>query len=95
MKRLAWIVPLVVLIAGVMIACEPLDQPSEVSSDLATKLETIPAEYGRLVAVTSVPEYPGWFQLWFEDTTGTIRMARIHVTQNQILRDVEVIPRSQ
>ena len=37
--------------------------------------DAIPAAWGKLVSVTTNPAYPNWFQLWFEDETGTVRMA--------------------
>ena len=57
-------------------------------------LPEIPASYGELEAVTSVSEYPGWFQMWFEDDEGTIRIVRVHLFDNVLLDDVKTIERT-
>lgn len=76
-------------------ACERLgDTTGSDHSDSIEALTEIPAEYGELQAVTIMPEYPGWFQLWFEDPAGTIRQVRVHPAQKLIHRVVQVIPRS-
>jgi|GEM_PF-477531 len=83
-----------VLLIGFGVSCEKLTTEAEVNSEIAAPLTDIPAEYGELQAVTTMPEYPGWFQLWFEDEAGTIRIVRIQMAQNLIHRQVKVIPRS-
>ncbi|MDH3892443.1 MAG: hypothetical protein OEV49_15350 [candidate division Zixibacteria bacterium] len=60
----------------------------------AEALPEIPASYGELEAVTSVPEYPGWLQLWFQDDAGTIRIVRVHLFDNVLLDDVKTIERT-
>ncbi len=72
------------------IACER-DQDVEFSE----ALPEIPASYGSLEAVTTVPEYPGWFQMWFEDDEGTIRIVRVHLFDNVLLTEIKTIERTQ
>jgi len=55
----------------------------------------IPASYGSLVAVTGIPEYSGWSQLWFEDDEGTIRILRIQISKNKLLPDIKTIERTR
>jgi len=94
MRKAALPVLLTLMAATLFLSCERLAQPADSTAEIATKLESIPVEYGELEAVTSVPEYPGWFQLWFQDSTGTIRMVRIQTQQNLIHNQIEVIPRT-
>lgn len=94
MKRAAALVLLTFLTALLLAACERVTPPSDNVTQITDKLESIPLAYGDLEAVTVVPEYPGWYQLWFEDSVGTIRVVRIETTQNLIHKQVEVIPRS-
>lgn len=76
------------------VSCEKIETSSEGTSERTSLLTDIPAEYGELEAVTAVPEYPGWYQLWFEDNAGTIRMVRVHLGDDLIHNTVDVIPRS-
>jgi len=83
-----------VLLIGFGVSCEKIATEPQVNTEIAAPLTDIPAEYGELEAVTTMPEYPGWFQLWFEDEAGTIRIVRIQMAQNLIHRQIKVIPRS-
>lgn len=95
MKR---VIPLllVVLMALVWLAaCEKVADPAtDSASELTQPLTSIPTEYGELEAVTVMPEYPGWFQLWFQDSAGTIRQVRIHPGLKVMHTDIQVINRS-
>ena len=53
----------------------------------------IPQEYGILISVTPVIDYPGFVQLWFQDSLGTIRMVRVGFTENKVYNEALVIPR--
>ncbi len=57
-------------------------------------LSNLPASYGNLIAVTSVPAYRDWVQMWFQDNTGTIRIIRVSFDDNQMLTDVRTITRN-
>ena len=82
------------LTAWVGLGCEPMEPPGADVSQIASQLSTIPAEYGELEAVTTVAEYPGWFQLWFEDESGTIRVVRVQLFENLMHNQVKTIERS-
>jgi len=94
MPRFAALVIVAFLAVALLTSCEKITPPATGAADFAAKLESIPASYGELEAVTAVPEYPGWFQLWFQDSVGTIRLVRIQTTENLIHKQIEVIPRS-
>jgi hypothetical protein len=44
-----------------------------------TEPDAIPANWGKLVAVSSNSGAEDWVQLWFEDDAGNIHMARYNV----------------
>lgn len=56
--------------------------------------DSIPADWGKLVSVTTTPTYPGWFQLWFQDDSGKVRMVAFDVQNSHLNSNVVVIPRS-
>ena len=94
MRQAALLVLLTLLTVALFLSCERITPPTDSATEMTSKLEAIPAAYGDLEAVTAVPEYPGWFQLWFQDSVGTIRMVRIQTTEDLIHKQVEMIPRS-
>jgi hypothetical protein len=67
---------------GVALVSEPL--PS---------MDSIPAEWGKLVSVTTNPAYPGWFQLWFEDESNTVRMVAFNHQTKHFDATAVVLPR--
>ncbi len=75
------------------LSCERTTQEPTMESVIAIK--DIPMDYGSLVSVTTDGQYPEWTQLWFADTSGTIRMVRVHWMEKTMLEDVLTIPRSQ
>ena len=66
----------------------------EVDPEYIVEFKGVPHEYGSLVAVTTMPLYPDWFQLWFEDDAGTIRIVRTGLWGGIMHEDVTVIPRT-
>ena len=93
MRRLVAPVLLAVLVVGFGISCEKI--PTEIASpELTVALSDLPASYGKLISVTSAPEYPGWFQLWFTDDAGTIRIVRVHMAKNLMHKQVKTINRT-
>ncbi len=93
MRRLVAPALLAVLVVGFGLSCEKISTETA-SPDLTTPLSDLPASYGKLVSVTSAPEYPGWFQLWFTDDTGTIRIVRVHMANNLMHKQVKTINRT-
>ena len=54
----------------------------------------IPADYGRLVAVTSSDAYPGWAQLWFERPDSSIVAVFLDYQNGRVRDKVLEVPRS-
>jgi hypothetical protein len=59
-----------------------------------TKPDSIPANWGKLVSVSSSPGLEYWVQLWFQDDEGTIRVVRYNVRDNFLSSKASVIPRN-
>lgn len=96
MKKYLGLILATFLIVGINLACEKNYNPWE--DDLVAfsePLPDIPASYGNLKAVTSITQYPGWFQMWFEDDAGTIRIVRVQIFHNKMATDIKVIERTQ
>jgi hypothetical protein len=64
-----------------------------VGSEQLPALDSIPSEWGKLVSVTTNPAYPGWFQLWFQDETSTVRMVAFDLQTKQFNSNAIVLPR--
>jgi len=75
-----------------LVSCERTT--TEMDMSVVSELQSIPAEYGALVDVTAMDEYPNWVQLWFQDDQGVIRMVRVQFIANLIHNDVKVITRN-
>lgn len=95
MKRYLGLILACFLLICVSFACEQKYDPWDNQVAFSEALPEIPASYGDLEAVTTVPEYPGWFQMWFEDDAGTIRIVRVQIFRNEMPTDIKVIERSQ
>jgi len=44
--------------------------------------DAIPAGWGNVISVSSVDQYEGWVQLWFQDGMGDLYMIPYHVESN-------------
>lgn len=90
---------LVMTVASLMLvlSCTKLEVPANVSArvaqDVLTRPNAIPAAWGSLVAVSTVPAYPDLVQLWFQDQAGAVRMVAFRVSTQEIL-NARVIERS-
>ena len=94
MKKLSVMVLVCGLLVGFGVSCEKTTTEASSSPELTVPLADIPASYGSLEAVTVVPEYPGWFQLWFQNEAGTIRIVRVQMAQNLMHKQVKTINRT-
>lgn len=56
--------------------------------------DSIPAEYGRLVSVTTTDVYPNFAQLWFEKEDGSIVTVFVNFKRGLMEKHALVIPRS-
>ena len=54
---------------------------------------SIPLEWGNLVSVTVTPEAGAFFQLWFQDEQGNLRVVLYHARTNSLMDIVRFIPR--
>ena len=81
-----------VLLSLLCLSCEHTDTIVEMKG--LTDLQSIPSEYGELEAVTSEARYPGWSQMWFSDSTGTIRMVRLNWEKKKMIDEVVIISRT-
>ena len=98
MSRQTGIWLLVVALLLPTLSCTKLsDRPAPkgvvVGSEKLPVLDSIPPEWGKLVSVTSNTAYPGWFQLWFEDESGTVRMVLFNLRTKQLDSNAKVLPR--
>ena len=55
--------------------------------------DSIPSNWGSLVAVTNRPDVAHVFQLWFQDEDGDVRMAVYNMTLNSLLPNAILIPK--
>jgi hypothetical protein len=82
-----WILVAALLLPAISCSRLPekaVQQAPTVASEQLPALDSIPPEWGRLVSVTTNPAFPNWFQLWFEDETGTVRMAAFDFRTKQL-----------
>jgi hypothetical protein len=54
---------------------------------------SIPLKWGNLVSVTVTPEAGAYFQLWFQDEQGNLRLVLYHARTNSLMNIVRFIPR--
>lgn len=73
-------------------ACEKQSQPGKLSWQPAPFQDAIPAEYGRLVSVTTTELQPGSALLWFE-APEQVRIVFVSYSRGQVGGTVVSIPR--
>ncbi len=100
MRILSTVFTALILVFFLFTSCKKVESPASAPEGQLEKvalsdLSGIPAEYGKLVAVTTHTQYKDWAQLWFEDSVQTIRMVRVQFLSNQIHDQVLVIPRTK
>jgi hypothetical protein len=91
MPKKLWTISLVIVICLATLSCQRIS--SEPSGVNLVDLKSIPASYGDLISVTSIPAYPEWVQMWFQDNTGTIRIIRVSFSDNRMVNDIRTITR--
>jgi hypothetical protein len=97
-RRIVGVLPVVTIATLVFgLSCTKLEVPANVSARVAEEVlmrpDAIPAAWGNLVAVSSVPAYPDLVQLWFQDQQGAVRMVAFRVSTQEIL-NAHVVRRS-
>ena len=85
------VIPSLLLLSS---SCRRIDAPSA-RGDFITREEmqptsAIPASWGNLVSVSSATLYPDLVQLWFQDSSGNVRMAVFNVETNQLLNSTQI-----
>ena len=79
------------------IACSRLDEPVPGEQSLALQKlilpDSIPAKWGKLISVCSVPGIDKWAQLWLQDEEGVIRIIPYNVEDNYLSSQARVIRR--
>lgn len=98
MSRGVIVVVIAIALALGVVSCQKMPSSADRTGTLrleAVKLvDTIPAEYGELVAVTSSDTFPGWAQLWFRKEDQTIVTVFLNFQNGEVRQQVLVIPRS-
>ncbi len=90
---------LLLVVAALMVtSCARISTPKAAPGgipveELASRA-VVPAAWGNLISVSSVPEYPELAQLWFQGTDGTVRYAVVSLRRHEIL-NAHVIHRAQ
>ncbi len=93
MKKLSLLALVIFVVLLFTLSCERTAQEPTLEGVIA--IENISSDYGALVSVTTDKHYPEWAQLWFADSSGTIRMVRVNWMEKTMLEDVLTIPRSR
>ena len=98
MSRRHRVAGILVLVIGALLTAScakmsaPTATPGGIPTEVLTARDTVPLEWGSLVSVSSVAEYPDLVQLWFEDREGTIRYVVMSLRTHE-LRNAHVIRR--
>lgn len=88
---------LLVLFA-IAVSCAKIEETQGEAKGLISKealpyIDSIPSEWGNLVSVSSVEGYSYWVQLWFQDSSGNIRMVPFDIENNRFHENFRLIPR--
>ena len=88
---------LVIIFCLASISCQkiPASQTKRgpLKREIIKTIDSIPAEYGNLVGVTSNSKYPDWSQLWFVKPDKTIIIVTVNSTEGRMWEEAFVIPR--
>ena len=89
---------LFVVFISPIVSCTRLPEaPDQAKGTLRTEklpaLDSVPLAWGNLSAVTTSPEHPKWFQLWFQDESGNIRMVAFKLENRTLSSNAVSIPR--
>jgi len=95
MRSTACLALCIALLAGA--SCARMGQPGPDEQTLTLQklpnADSIPARWGKLVSVSSVPGVENWAQLWFQDDEGTVRMVPYNVSDNYLSGQARIIRR--
>jgi hypothetical protein len=78
-----------------LLSCTKLPEATE--GDLGMQVlplgNTLPVQWGNLVAVTSASEYASYVQLWFQDKNGNVYLVGYNVLKNKFALKYRYIKR--
>lgn len=98
MSRIIRDVALITLTCLLIVSCSDLSPAGKdfgpLSMDAVELKDSIPAEYGDLIAVTTTEMFQGWAQLWFQKADKTIVTVYVQYTTGHLKKDALLIPRS-
>ncbi len=87
-RRTTGILVLLLLVAFVP-SCTRLSKPDGAGGDLAIEQVpasgVIPQEWGALISVSSVADFPHAAQLWFQDREGNVRIVVLDLSTHQFV----------
>jgi hypothetical protein len=84
------------LLAGVTVGCSKLPDRNvagPVQTEALPEPGSIPTAWGKLVSVTVNPSYPDVFQLWLQDSSGTIHFVVYQAMTHRLSPTAPVITR--
>jgi len=86
---------LLVLVASSCARLPKAPDPGEGDLDriIMQDRDSIPADWGDMIGVSSVPEYKTWVQLWFQDEEGNVRMVPYAIDSNRFYDTFTLFPR--
>jgi len=101
-RRRKWIVIVVVILALLSLSwsCTKIRESEwgkpgkgNVAFETLPATDSVPLNWGKLVSVSSSPNLPYAFQLWFQDEQGNLRMVLFDMHANILWKDARFIPR--
>ena len=80
------------------LSCTKLDQVTTIGTSSLAMEElpgdgSIPADYGNLISVSSLDQYPTMVQLWFQNEDGDLRMVQYSFKYNHFSKFAYLISR--
>jgi hypothetical protein len=86
------------ILALLPLSCTKLDQVTTMGTSSLAMEElpgdgSIPVQYGKLVSVSSLDQYPTMVQLWFQNERGDLRMVQYSFRYNHFTKFAYMISR--
>jgi len=92
------LLPVAVLGLALSLGCTKLPthdaEPGPLDVATVELSDSIPLEFGDLVAVTTNETFPGWAQLWFQREDSSIVTVYVNYKEQKLEHQALVIPRS-
>jgi len=86
LRKMMFLIVMMLLTAYLM-SCAKLPESQikiegNVKMEIAKLGDSIPMTWGSMISVSSVSQFPGWVQVWFQDNNGNVYMIPYHVESN-------------